>query len=190
MKAKAQEQLQHADSEFSLIKVSPVKAAYSRWMSVQMEKKKIEEDCNRILQKGPKAVKAQSWTVSPCLSRVAGVVVSSPVYNPASLKDLGSTLQNLMEVRGNKTWTSAVRKNFTEESAFCLVELVDFAVWFSSARFHMGVNFTKDKAPSSVLRGSISYQKVNAIGFTMFRMQPSIRTMSRAIVNKFTRLQS
>lgn len=63
-----------------------------------------------------------------------------------------------MEVRGNKTWTSAVRKNFTEESAFCLVELVDFAVWFSSAKFHMGVNYTKDKAPSSVLRGSISYQ--------------------------------
>lgn len=45
------------------------------------------------LSTGPKAVKAQSWTVSPCLSRVAGVVVSSPVYNPASLKDLGSTLQ-------------------------------------------------------------------------------------------------
>lgn len=64
-----------------------------------------------------------------------------------------------MEVRGNKTWTSVVRKNFTEESeCFLSCRASRFPCLVFLARFHMGVNFTKDNAPSSVLRGNISYQ--------------------------------
>lgn len=33
-------------------------------------------------------------------------------------------------------------------------------------------------------------KKVSAMGFKMFQKQPSIRTMLRAIIDKFTRLQS